>query len=208
MEPPSERREGHGASVYLLDISPQLVSRGATRPPLQLWLRYLVTTWAEESAAANRFLVDLAYAAMEQTDLEIEPQPLLAETWTALKTVAKPSFVVRVTVRRARVQPVAPPVLHPLRLESVQPSMIAGVVRGPGGIALADATVALPSVGRETRTDSRGRFQLAGAPGPPVSTHLVVRAKGSEALVKLPKDPDKARALVIEINPMEGPNAW
>jgi hypothetical protein len=208
MEAPSEGREGHGASVYLLDISPQLASRGAVRPPLQLWLHYLVTTWAEEASAANRLLVDLAYAAMEQVDLEIQPQPLPAETWTALKTVAKPSFVLRVIVRRARAQPVAPPVLHPLRLDSVQPSLIAGVIRAPGGIALADATVALPSLGRETKTDSRGRFQFAGAPGPPVSTHLVVRAKGSETLVKLPKDPDRARALVIEINPMEGTNAW
>jgi len=189
MEAPSEGRQGHGASVYLLDLSPQLASRGAVRPPLQLWLRYLVTTWAEDPAAANRLLVDLAYAALEQMDLEIEPQPLPAETWTALKTVAKPSFVMRVMVRRARAQPVA------------------GIVRGPGGIALAGASVALPSVGRETTTDGRGRFVFAGVPGPPLSTSLVIRAKGTETIVKLPKDPARARALVIEISSLEGANA-
>jgi hypothetical protein len=73
---------------------------------------------------------------------------------------------------------------------------------------LADALVVLPSIARETRTDGRGRFQLVGVPGPPVAETLVVRAKGSETIVKLPKDPARIRALVIEIDPLEeGTNA-
>ncbi|HEX9435850.1 MAG TPA: carboxypeptidase-like regulatory domain-containing protein [Candidatus Limnocylindria bacterium] len=194
-------------SVYLLDVVPQPAVRSAGRPPLQLWLRYLVSTWARERGDADRLLVELAYAAMEQPDIEIDPEVTLPETWTALRAVARPSFIVRVTERRARARPVAPPVLHPIRIEPAFPSFIAGVVRGPGGIALPDATVALPSVGRESRTDARGRFLLQGVPGPPVSTHLVVRAKGTETVVKLPKDPARARALVIEIKSLEGVNA-
>lgn len=208
MGPPGEAPEGRGASVYLLDVVPQPAVRGAGRPPLQLWLRYLVSTWAEERTAADRLLVELAYAAMEQPDIEIDPEVTLPETWTALRAVARPSFIVRVTERRARARPVAPLVLHPIRIEpAFLPSTIAGVVRGPGGIALPDATVALPSVGRESRTDARGRFQLLGVPAPPVSTHLVVRARGTETVVKLPKDPARARALVIEIKSLEGVNA-
>lgn len=205
--PPGAARAGRGVSVYLLDIAPQPPARGASRPPLQLSLRYLVTTWAEDPAAADRLLVDLAYSAMEQTDLEVDLQPLTPATWTALQAVARPSFVLRVTARRSRARPPAPPVLLPLRLRSAQPSVLAGVVRGPGGVPLTDATVAIPEIGRETRTDRQGRFQLFGVPGPPLSTHLVVRAKGTETSVKLPKDPARARALVIEISSLEGTHA-
>lgn len=207
LRPPGEARAGRGVSVYLLDIAPQPPARGAGRPPLQLSLRYLVTTWAEDPAAADRLLVDLAYSAMEQTDLEVDLEALPPVTWTALQAVARPSFVLRVTVRRSRARPPAPPVLLPLRLRSAQPALVAGVVRGPGGVPLADAAVAIPGIGREARTDRQGRFQLAGVPGPPLSTHLVVRAKGTETSVKLPKDPARARALVIEINSLEGTNA-
>lgn len=206
-EPPGAARDGKGVSVYLLDIAPQPPARGAVRPPLQLWLRYLVSTWAEDQADADRLLVELAYAAMGHTDLELDTDVTPAATWMALQAVARPSFIVRTTARRARPRAAAPPVLHPLRLEPAQPGVIAGVVLGPRKIPLADATVALPSVGRETRTDSHGRFHLFGVPGPPVSTHLVVRAKGTETVVKLPKDPGRARSLVIEIKSLEGVNA-
>jgi hypothetical protein len=207
LEAPGEQREGRGVSVYLLDIAPQPPARGAARPPLQLWLRYLVTTWAEDPSAANRLLVELAYAAMEQTDLELDTTGATAATWTALQAVARPSFVIRVTARRMRTRPAAPPVLHPLRLRPTQVAIVAGLVRGPGGIPLADATVAMPDVAREATTDRHGRFQLTGVPGPPVATHIVVRAKGTETVVKLPKNPARARALVIDIKSLEGANA-
>lgn len=206
--PPAADAKGRGASVYLLDIQQQLPARGVGRPPLQLWVRYLVTTWAPDESDANQLLLELAFAAAEQHDLEIETEHLSPETWTALQAVARPSFVMRMTASRARAQPVAPPVLHPLRLEAAQPALIAGVVRTPGGMPLADALVVLPSIGHETSTDGRGRFQLANAPGPPVSQTLVVRVKGVETIVQLPRDPARARALVIEVDPLEeGTNA-
>ncbi len=207
LEPPVESRPGHGVSLYLLDILPQPPSRGETRPPLQVWLRYLVSTWADDQAVANRLLVELAYAAMAQPGLEIEPQSPQPATWTALQAVARPSFVLRVTDRRSRALPPVRPVLLPLRLRSVQPSIVAGIVRGPGGVPLVDAVVSIPEIGRATRTDLHGRFALTGVPGPPLSTHLVVRAKGTETTVKLPKDPARARTLVIDISSLEGTNA-
>ncbi len=205
--PPGEAHEGKGASVHLLDLAPQPAARGAARPPLQLWLRYLVSTWATDRAAADQLLVDLAYAAMGQADIELETTPPSPATWTALQVTARPAFVIRVTARRARTRPAAPPVLHPLRLQAAQPGVIAGVVRGPGRIPIPDATVALPSLDREARTDAHGRFLMIGVPGPPVSTQLVVRARGTEVIVKLPKDPARARDLVIDITSLEGVNA-
>ncbi len=206
--PPGDETHGRGASVHLLDISQQLPVRGVGRPPLQLWLRYLVTTWGADPVDANKLLVELAYSAAEQHDMEIEPQNVSPDTWLALKTLARASFVIRVSARRARALPIAPPVLHPLRLEAAQPMFIAGVVRTSAGIPLADAIVVLPSIARETSTDGRGRFQFVGVPGPPVSETIVVRAKGVETIVKLPTDPARARALLIEFDPVkEGTNA-
>ena len=43
--PPWATRSGHGVNLYLLDLARRQPTRGTSRPPLQLWLRYLITTW-------------------------------------------------------------------------------------------------------------------------------------------------------------------
>jgi hypothetical protein len=204
LDPPGGERSGHGVSVYLLEVAPRPPARGAIRPPLQLWLRYLVTTWADDPADAHRLLLDLAFAAMEQPDIEVLAEPLPAATWTALGAVARPAFVLRASLRRERAEEPAKPVLLPLRIESAPRIVVSGVVLDPRDGALAGATVGVVGLDHTTRTDRRGRFRLEGIPGAPVDTRLRVRAKGVEITVPVPKKPGLASSMVIHLDPLEG----
>lgn len=205
LQPPSGKRPGHGVSVYLIAVTPSPPPpRGTVRPPLQLWMRYLVTTWADDAAVANQLLVDLAFAAMGRSDLEVASDPVPAEAWTALGAIPQPSFVLRATVRRDRPETVAPPVLLPLRVEPGRLVVVAGVVLDPRDAALAGADVEAVGLDHATRTDRRGRFRLSGLPGAPVTSRLRISAKGVEIIVAVPADPDLARSMVIHLDPLEG----
>ena len=160
LEPPGDTRSGHGVSAYLLEIAPGAPPRGSTRPPLQLWLRYLVTTWADDPVVARRLLLDLAFAALGEADLDVAPEPLAPDLWTALGTVPQPSFILRAAVRRERPDVVAPRVLLPLVVEQARFVTIEGVVLGPNELGLAGAEIDAVGLDRATRTDRRGRFRL------------------------------------------------
>jgi len=201
--PPGTSRSGRGVNLYLLEIVPRPPTRGTTRPPLQLWLRYLITTWGEEAGAAQQLLLDLAFAAMAQPELEMDPEPLAPEMWSALDAVPQPSFLLRVPVSRERPLPAARPVLLPLRVEPGRLAVVAGVVLDPRESPIADARIAVDGFDRSTTTDRRGRFRLAGVPGPPATTQLRVRAKAREILVAVPDDPDAAQTMVIHVDPLE-----
>lgn len=204
LDPPVGERSGRGVSAYLLEVAPRPPSRGAVRPPLQLWLRYLVTTWADDPGAAHALLLDLAFAAMDQPDLEVLTEPVSPATWTALGAIAQPSFVLRASVRRDRVEAPTKPVLLPLRIEAASRMTVSGVVLDPRDGALVGATVGVVGLDQTTRTDRRGRFRLVGLPGPPVETRLRIRAKGTERIVPVPPEPERATAMVIHLDPLEG----
>lgn len=207
LEPPPGARSGHGVSVYLIEITPSPPPRGTVRPPLQLWLRYLVTTWADDPAVAQQLLLDAAFAAMAMSDLEVASESLPPETWTALGAIPQPSFVLRVTARRDRPETAAPRVLLPLHVERGRIIVVAGVVLDPNDGPLAGADVEVIGIDLVTRTDRRGRFRMSGLPGAPVMSRLRIRAKGVEIIVGVPADPDLARSMVIHLDPLEGEHA-
>jgi len=204
LEPPGDARSGHGVSAYLLEIAPGAPPRSSTRPPLQLWLRYLVTTWADDPAVARQLLMDLAFAALGTADLDVLPDPISPELWTAMGAVPRPSFILRAAVRRDRPEVIAPRVLVPLVVETGRFTSVEGVVLGPNEVALADAEIDVVGLDRGTRTDGRGRFHLARLPGDPVASRLRVRAKGVEVVVAVPADPTLAQDMVIHLDPLEG----
>src|SRR3954452_165206 len=56
--PPGSVTDGKGISLYLMELAASPPLRGSERPPLQIELRYLVTTWAEAPEEAHRLLVE------------------------------------------------------------------------------------------------------------------------------------------------------
>jgi Pvc16 N-terminal domain len=191
-----------GVSLHLMELVPQPPPRGPERPPLQLALRYLVTTWADAVEDAHRLLGALVFAAMEQTDMQVELQPLDGAAWQALAVMPRPAFVLRLTLRKELPLPVQPLVRGPVVVQSAAVASLYGRVVGPGDLPLADAIVEVPSLRLAARTDARGLFAFPAVPGPPTAVTLRVRARGKELMLAaaLPTSPEQPQ--VIQIDPV------
>jgi hypothetical protein len=165
-------------SLFLMELTSLPPMRGERRTPLQLALRYVVTTWAQDAGAAHRLLGDLVAAAMQEEDFEVQLEPLSAEAWAALRAAPRPSFVLRVPVRQARPDPAVRLVRRPLVVQGGTLTRLFGVVLGPGDVALAGARVEIPAADVSTETDWRGRFHFPGIPAEPATRLVRVRARG------------------------------
>lgn len=186
---------GRGVSLYLVQLAAAAPPRERTVPPLQVWARYLVTTWAESVEERHALLETLLFAALEEAPGEVDLTPLPPELWLALGAPPQPSFVLCVLVKRARAQQAVPRVRQPLQVDTTLAVPLTGTVLGPEDVPLADALVEVPALQRQTRTDAAGRFVLPHVPGGAVPLRLRVRAKGSELEIAVP--PDERAAPVI-----------
>jgi hypothetical protein len=197
---PSNTHTGQGVSLHLMDLVRQPPPRGPNRPPLQLALRYLVTTWADTVEDAHRLLGQLVFAAMEQTDVEVELQPLDGSAWAAIGVLSRPAFVLRVTLRKELPVPAQPFVRGPIIVQAAPPASLYGRVVGPGDIPLADAIVEVPSLRLAQRTDAKGFFVFAAVPGPPTLVSLRVRARGQELTLPaaLPTSHDQPQIIHLD----------
>src|SRR2546423_1511962 len=93
---PGVAEDGSGVGLYLMEMAPRPPARGARRPALQVWLRYLVTTWAADPAEAHQALGRMLFDAMKQSEFEVEPDPLPWQAWQAFGVPPRPAFVIRV----------------------------------------------------------------------------------------------------------------
>lgn len=186
LEPPADHADGQGVSLYLLELVAAPSMRGGEgRTPLQLALRYLVTTWAADARAAHELLGQLVAAAMERHDFDAELTPPATELWSALGVRPRPAFLLRVPVRQERPEPERRPVRQPLRVQFGTMAHLAGVVLGPGDVPVSGARVEIPIVGAATETDAWGRFAFPGVPTQPPTLRARVRARGRELDVAL-----------------------
>jgi hypothetical protein len=203
LDPPQAVQPGRGVSFYLYGLADRPPPRNAERAPLQLSLRYLVTTWAQEQEAMHRLLDKLVFAAMGDTAFEVELSPPAAEIWTALGVAPQPSFVLGALVRRERPEPEAPLVRMPLEVRYASITELRGTVLGPGDVALMGALVELPALQIRTRTDARGRFRFAAVPRDPKELHLLVQAKGRQFQVVVEQDGADGEPVVIRVGPFD-----
>jgi hypothetical protein len=197
---PAPAESGSLVNLYLLEVIPTPLARTATRAPLQVMLRYVVTAWADSPEEAHHLLGQLVFAALENPDFEVDPDPLPAATWAGLGTAPRPAFVIRVPLRLARPEP---EVKYVRSLPSVQATTVTdlvGLVLGPNDIPLTDARVELVGLGRSVRTDRQGRFRFALVPDEPQKLHLLVTAKGRELSVQPTAIPSGGEPLVIHFN--------
>jgi len=201
---PSGTETGRGIGLYLMELMHTPPPRGARRPPLQISLRYLVTTWAEKSEEAHRMLGELVFAAMEHPEFEVERHPVPVTLWTALGVAPRPSFVLRLPLRLERPERIAPLVrVAPVVRKSPMASLH-GLVRGPGDVPVMGARVELPALQLSTSTDSEGRFHFSAIPTAPPVKLLVVKAKGQELSVATERAVAAGEPLLIRLQGLEG----
>lgn len=174
--PPPSADAGAGVRIHLLSLAPVPAARGAKRPPLELALRYLVTTNADDEADAHRWLGILAFDAMDTRDWSVETDPPDTEVWRAFELAPRPAFVVRVPLRLPRNDREAPLVRKPLVVDMHSTTALAGTVTGPEDIPIAGASLEIPSLQLSVRTDEDGAFRFPQLPASSSIT-LIVRAK-------------------------------
>lgn len=201
--PPAESSGKRGVFVHLMEIVPTPVLRTPKRPPLQLTLRYLVTASAEKPAEAHRLLGDLAFAAMDNPEFEVEVEPLAPAVWTALGVPMRPAFVLRLPLRKDRPEAPVPRVRQPLVIRNAPMRPYAGRVVGPGDLPIAAARVESADLGQVVETDPQGRFRFPGVPVGMPMRRLRVSAKGLMLDVDVAAAAKKNEPLVIRMDALE-----
>lgn len=200
---PSNASDEPGVGLYLLDLVPVPPARGVQLPPLQIALRYLVTTHAPAPEEAHRLLGTLVFAALENPEFDVDLAPLPATVWAAFGVAPRPSFLVRVPLRHERPQPPVSPVRMPLVVKQARPQSLRGVVLGPGNQPIAGAQVELSALELSTRTDTSGRFGFTVVPAPPHANRLRVRAKGQEVTVATEDALKNNASLVVHLQDIQ-----
>ncbi|MGO9270173.1 MAG: carboxypeptidase regulatory-like domain-containing protein [Terriglobia bacterium] len=202
MEPGATEERGIG--LYLMEVAVMPPASTSKLPPLQVALRFLVTSWSEDPEDAHRLLGELVFAAMENPEFEVELAPVPMAVWGALGVPPRPSFVLRVLLKRARHMPKAKPVTAFPVVKTLAVVSLHGVVWGPNDTPLADAEVQVPALRLTARTDYKGRFHFSGVPGEGQTKTLRVRAKGRELSLTTDQNyPDASKPLLIRFDKME-----
>lgn len=200
---PSAENGGRGIGLYLLEIVQSPTPSTTKRPPLQVALRYLVTAWSDKQEDAHQMLVGLIFAAMENTDFQVEPEAVPMTVWTAFNVPPRPSFILRVPLRHERPQPQVKLVREPLKVQLSPVTSFHGQVLGPGGVPLSNCRIELPALGLSTSTDYQGRFHFPSVPGAG-SKQLLIKARGYELPVSSDQNyPDSRSPLLINFSPLE-----
>jgi hypothetical protein len=198
-------QDGHapGVNLHLLELAADPLPRANRRPAaLRMSLRYLLTTWADDPRVAHRQLGKLAFAAMEEVDLDLELEPLPGSFWHAFGIAPRPHLVLRAPVRHQLPETIPKLVEKPLVVHASDLTRLEGVILGPQEVPVPDAFVELPALQRTTRSDGSGRFSFVGIPAEPPVNKLLVHAKGRDFSIDR-DSPSDGRALVIELDFVE-----
>jgi hypothetical protein len=205
LDPPNVDAKGRRVGVYLLELLQSPAPVTVKRAPLQLSLRYLITTWADTPKDAHKMLGDLMLAAMDDAEMQVELEPVSLAVWNAFGTPPRPSFMLRLPMRRERPEPAIKPVLSPMIVRSKPLSSFCGLLLGrPGDLPLADVAIEVPSLRLLTRSDRHGRFTFPTVPSE-MPLDMRIRAKGREFRLQVDgthRSPDNP--LVIPLDLLEG----
>lgn len=199
LEAPQAAKPGKGISLYLVDVAADPTARGARRPPLRLELRYLVCAWAPDSEESHRLVGELAFAAMDRSDLQLEPGPVPLELWSALGVPPRAAFLLKTTVQKERVEKPVPRVRMALEVRKSLLGPLLGRVLGPKDLPLMGARVELPENGLSAQTDPEGRFVFPAVPQASGPRLLRVSAKGLTVDVKVARAPIVIRLKTLEV---------
>lgn len=203
MSPPVDQGVEPLVSLYLLDLHPSPPAKGPRRRPLQILLRYLVTTSAEHPEEAHSMLWTLIFAAMEEPGFEVDLEPVSAALWTAFGSLPRPAFMLRLPLRFARAQEDVKFVQAPIEMQHSPMVGMGGVLMGPNDIPIANARVELPAQHLATCTDAQGRFWFAAVPAKPAVKRFRVQARGRDFAVEAECKAGDQEPLIIHINPGE-----
>ncbi|WPD22670.1 MAG: carboxypeptidase-like regulatory domain-containing protein [Candidatus Electrothrix scaldis] len=162
---------------FLHDLLPVAPSYRNKKAPLQLTLRYLVSTSAKDINVAHNILQKLAFAAMQHSEIELELSPTDPQVWLSLGVSARPGFWLSIIYSKDRD-------VHPMPLVTEAPELhLTPTIKFYGGVfssehlPLVGARVDLPNLNLSATTDSKGCFCFSAVPPQPTTQDVVVNYK-------------------------------
>jgi hypothetical protein len=164
------------------------------RTESQLVLRYLATSWAEQSDDAESLLCMLAFHLLGRgadgpdgrSEIMVETTPPPLEILTALGLPPRPALMLGLPLMHVEVMEPARRVAHPPIVRTEVSETLWGTLVGPDEQPIAAAQVEFLAFGRVTETDRAGQFRFAGVPADPAGQTIRVRARGVERTFQLP----------------------
>ena len=201
---PPGRLEGEpGIGLYLTDLI-QAPARHDTRAvPLQLTLRYLVTTWHEDPETAHALLGRLLSAASDSNEFSVELHPVPSDVWRAFGVPPQPAFSLKVPLRIERPEPRARPVLRTVEVVNSRLGALSGLLLGPSDVPIANARIELVGCDAKAKTDSKGRFRLDAIPLERQPRRMRIFAKGRTLMVDTTAQQDASQPVIIRLDELE-----
>jgi hypothetical protein len=186
--PPAQvGRAKRGINLHLLSVAPheQATARTEHRTESRLVLRYLVTSWAEQSDTADSLVCALAFCLLGngatgpdgRSDIDIEATPPL-DILKALAVPPRPALIVGVPLVHVDEPAPARRVLYPPIVRAELAEALSGRLVGTNDLPIAAAQVEFPALGLVTQTDPDGWFRFARLPVTLDGLTLRVRARG------------------------------
>jgi hypothetical protein len=193
-------RARRGINLHLLSIAPhaRATTRMERRTESQLVLRYLATSWAEQSDVAASLLCTLAFRLLGRgasgpdgrSEIVVETTPPPLELLTGLGLPPRPALMLALPLVHVESMEPARRVMHPPILRTEVSAPLWGTLLGPDDLPIAAALVEFPALGRVTETDRTGQFRFAGVPADTAGQTIRVRARGVERSFRLPAGGD------------------
>lgn len=140
------------------------------------------------------------FAAMENSEFEVEFESIPVTAWMGFGAKPRPSFVLRVPLRFERPELPAKLVRKPIVVRTTLLTTLQGVVLTRDEVPLVGAQVKVPAYQLSDRTDSNGRFSFAAVPGEPRSKVLSITAKGRELQFTVQQPASEHELVVIHFD--------
>ncbi len=201
--PPGNMGNKKVVGLYLKDILPSVPHQGTRRPPLQVLLRYLITSWAKNPQESHRMLGLLLFAAMEHPGYEVELTPIPSEVWKAFGIIPVPAFMLRLPLRVERSEKPVQLIRSPIEIKKSNLASMKGMVLGPNKIPLTNARVELSTHNLVARTDAKGRFLFPSVPTQPPQKKVCVTARGRKLFKEVDFIKFKKKSWIIHFDVLE-----
>jgi hypothetical protein len=200
LTPPDAAPKTPQVNACLVDILDAPALRNSSRPPLQVTLRYLVSTWAPDPLDAHDLLNLILFAALDEPELEVELSPLAPEVWLAFGVPPRPAFFLRLPVRLERPEPPLRAVRHPLQVQAIPVVPLFGRILGPEDTPVMAARIEIPSLLLSASSDSEGRFRFTAIPAGNWIKRLRVKARGRILDVALERTYPEEDPLIVHFD--------
>jgi hypothetical protein len=201
LNPPGAESQpnGSGISIYLLEVGAWPAVLSGARPPLQLYLRYLVTAQDGDTQKQHEILNALAFSALD-SNLHLESEAFPVTLWPALGIRPQPSLLLRVAIQRERETPAVNLVRQMPELTIMPASELLGVVMDSNERPLERCSVEVLPFNLSTDTDCQGRFRFAVVPRYSSGVAIRVRSPLGEHLFPLESGAQLASPLKLRID--------